>query len=58
MQCGAFLFVIQKNRHPLHKGAGLLSHAIYYALGRIASRSGPLDTMVILWPISCSMKAT
>lgn len=33
-------------------------HAIYYALGRIASRSGPLDTMVILWPISCSMKAT
>ena len=41
-------FVIRKNRHPLHKGAGLLSHAIYYALGRIASRSGPLDTMVIL----------
>ena len=33
-------------------------YAIYYALGRIASRSGPLDTMVILWPISCSMKAT
>lgn len=24
LQCGAFLFVIRKNRHPLHKGAGLL----------------------------------
>jgi len=23
LQCGAFLFVIRKNRHPLHKGAGL-----------------------------------